>query len=109
MWCDVKFVQGHNCLRAQLYHLLVEEPTYGEGESEELVDCTNFIIEDKSQDSSEGNTPVISLHALWGTERCQTMRVVGRIKKQSLVMLIDSDNTHNFIDQSVAKRLKCKT
>lgn len=109
MWCGVKYVQGHNCLRSQLYHLLVEEPVMGEGESEELVDCTTLIGSDTPQDTVEGDTPVISLHALWGADDCKTMRVVGRIKKQSLVMLIDSGSTHNFIDQSVAKRLKCKT
>ena len=81
----------------------------GEGESEELVDCTTLIGSDTPQDTVEGDTPVISLHALWGADDCKTMRVVGRIKKQSLVMLIDSGSTHNFIDQSVAKRLKCKT
>ena len=52
---------------------------------------------------------MISLHALWGTAGCQTVRVVGRIKKQSLVMLVDLGSTHNFIDQKVAKRLNCKT
>ena len=55
------------------------------------------------------DTLVISFHALWGTEGCQTIRLLGRIKKQALVMLIDSESTHNFMDQSVAKRLKCPT
>ena len=37
------------------------------------------------------------------------MKVIGKIKKHSLIMLVDSGSTHNFIDQTVAKRLKCKT
>ena len=48
----------------------------------------------------------ISIHALLGTNGCQTMRVVGRIKKQTLVILIDFGRTHNFIDQAVVKKLR---
>ena len=29
-------------------------------------------------------------------------------KKQTLVILVDSKSTHNFIDHTIAKRLKCK-
>ena len=50
---------------------------------------------------------MISLHALWGIESYQIMRVLGRIKKQPLVMLVDSGSTHNFIDHTVVKRLRC--
>ena len=35
--------------------------------------------------------------------------MLGKVKKQNLVFLVDVGNTHNFIDQTVAKKLKCKT
>ena len=62
----------------------------------------------KQKEKSEEHGPVISFHALWGTEGCQTMKVLGRIKKQSLIMLIDSRSIHNFMDFIMATRLKCK-
>ena len=33
----------------------------------------------------------------------------GKSRNKTLVMLIDSGSTHNFIDQAVAKRLRCTT
>ena len=44
-----------------------------------------------------------------GTKDYQTMKVMGKIKKQPLVVLIDSGSTHNFLDQMVVKRLKVPT
>ena len=35
--------------------------------------------------------------------------MIGRIKKQPLVMLINSGSTYNFIDQTMVKRFKCAT
>ena len=59
----------------------MEDSGEGEGELEELIDCTNLIEGNKSPDTNEEDTPVISLHALWGIEGCQTMKVVGKIEK----------------------------
>ena len=49
-------------------------------------------------ENMEGNGPMISLNALWGTEGHQTMRLFEKIKKQSLLILVDFGSTHNFID-----------
>ena len=51
----------------------------------------------------------ISLHALFGTNDYHTMRMRGKIKNQSLIMLVDSGSTHNFRDQKAVKRLNCET
>ena len=37
------------------------------------------------------------------------MRIMGKVKKQNLVFLLDFGSTHNFMDQTVAKKLKCHT
>ncbi|WVZ23582.1 hypothetical protein V8G54_002126 [Vigna mungo] len=49
--------------------------------------------------------PHISVNALTGIATFNTMRVTGYFKKKPLHILIDSDNTHNFLDESVAKQL----
>ena len=79
------------------------------GDPEEFVDYMDHLEEWGQKDQTDIKSPTISLHALVGIEGCQTMRVLGKIKRQSLVMLIDFGSTHNFIDQFVAKRLRCHT
>ena len=109
MFCAQKFVQGHRCIKSQLYQILIDEPEANEGEPEEFLDCVDSLEAGDQKEDKDGLKPTISLHALMGTEGCQTMRVLGKIKKQNLVMLIDSGSTNNFIDHSAAKRLKCPT
>ena len=48
--------------------------------------------------------PEISFHAITRGEYPQTLRVLGRLKNKNLTILIDSGNTHNFIDQTVVSR-----
>ena len=47
----------------------------------------------------------IILYALSGTPTSGTMRVMGRIMHKSLVILIDSGSTHNFVDTSLFSQL----
>lgn len=49
----------------------------------------------------------ISLQALTSTNAYQTMRVVGLVQKRPVHILIDTSNTHNFIDFEYAKKLAC--
>ena len=104
MWCAQKFVSGHQCVRSQLYQLLVEDgeellhdmdQNMGTGEITETI---------AGNEAEEGLKPVISLHALLGTGDSQTMRLQGKIKTFTVVILVDSGSTHNFINQGVVKR-----
>jgi len=53
----------------------------------------------------------ISMHAMAGSPTPQTMQVHGVINQQSLVVLIDSGSTHNFIEERLAEKLQlaCNT
>jgi hypothetical protein len=42
-----------------------------------------------------------------GLSAPQTLNIVGYIKKQKVIVLIDSGSTHNFIDKILAKNLNC--
>ena len=59
------------------------------------------------EDSTE--TQTISIGAMGGfTELAHsTMRIVGKYKRRSIHVLIDSGSTHNFLDVTVTKSLGC--
>ena len=100
------FLPGHRCIRSQLYHLLVDNSNSIRGELEEFLDCVDNI---EGSGTLEDEVTTISLHALLCTEGCQTMRILGKIQRQPLIMLVDSRSTHNFIDAIVTKKLRCHT
>jgi hypothetical protein len=55
----------------------------------------------------EPEEPVISLHALSGISAPQTLNIKGYIKHKSVVVLIDSGSTHNFIHRRLAEEIHC--
>lgn len=48
--------------------------------------------------------PEISLNAIVGTPYPNTMRLLGHIRCEQVVILVDSGSTHSFLDPSVARR-----
>jgi hypothetical protein len=49
--------------------------------------------------------PEISLNAITGTPNPKTMRIIGVLRNQKVVILIDSGSTHNFVDAKLAEVL----
>ena len=67
MWCGVKYSFNHQCLRSQLYRLLMEEEDGSSIGFEDVVDYkkTGDTVPDKL--NADGLNPMISLHAFLGT------------------------------------------
>jgi hypothetical protein len=53
--------------------------------------------------------PKISLNAITRTLNPKTMRMIGIIKGQQVTILIDLGNTHNFVDEQMAKLIGIKS
>lgn len=87
-YCDEKFSPGHRCERPQLF----------------MMEDTGEASFDMENGETMPKVPEISFHAIAGTDHPQTLRVLGRLKNKELVVLIDSGNTHNFIDQTIVTR-----
>ncbi|XP_075674861.1 uncharacterized protein LOC142644061 [Castanea sativa] len=108
--CDEKWGPGHKCKYAMLF----------------LLDCVEFMLEVNLgvhiTELEEGNgisvfvhtlhcqennveDAGITLYALSGTLTSSTMRVMGKVRHKSLVILIDSSSTHNFVDTSLFSQL----
>ncbi|PHT92728.1 hypothetical protein T459_00610 [Capsicum annuum] len=98
---DEKYTMGNVCkAKKQLYLIDVVE-------EEERVKEVELIQEQELQDATH-EFMTISLQAYTGVTGYQTLRVTGYNEKRPLQVLIDTGNTHNFIDQEVAKKLGCK-
>ena len=83
-YCDEKYEPRHKCKRRQIYLLEGEE----EGET----------IGDNNKLEEEEEEPLVLVHAIAGATPHQTMQIRGNIKKNDIIILIDSENTHNFLD-----------
>ena len=93
--------------KSQLF--LVEVPAAGDDEGVEIVEEESPGLEDQIVGLEMIETkPCISLQAINGIQRFQTMRVTGHYGKKATQVLIDSGSTHNFVDLRLAQRLRCK-
>lgn len=53
-------------------------------------------------------SPEISLNAITGTHNAQTMRVMAEWNGKSVLVLIDSGSTHNFVATNIVKQVDPK-
>ncbi|KAG6480688.1 hypothetical protein ZIOFF_057273 [Zingiber officinale] len=99
--CDEKWHRGHQCKQKKI--LMIEPIENSEEEDDFYEGETQDNINEVQDDSM-----AISVHALEGLQTPQTMKVKGFIKKQPVMILIDSGSTNNFLDSTLARRLKQK-
>ena len=102
-FCDQPYERGHKCNIKKIQLFLIEIPGKDDEELAELVQETDEDLGGRMEDQ-----PQISMHTLSGSKSFQTMRVKGLYGRTPLHILIDSDNTHNFLDITLAKRLGCR-
>jgi hypothetical protein len=91
--CNAKWSRGHVCEGPKLF--LIEEVENKEIEEADEADEATLmeIVEEESE---------ISLNAIIGTPTPKTMRIVGWVKGQQVIVLIDLGSTHNFLDENLA-------
>ena len=100
-FCDAKHYPSHKCV-GQVYRLeIMEEGDWMEEQQELLEDHVPAVL-------AEEESPLISLQAIQGVSSFQTMRVTAKVGSQPIHILIDSGSTHNFLDSSTAKKLRCE-
>ncbi|CAO2144897.1 unnamed protein product [Urochloa humidicola] len=95
--CGVKWNPGHKCASTVSIHVVEELWQMINGDSEVSFDVDG-------SDSGE-ELMAISVYAAQGTESLKTVRMVGNILKQEVIMLIDSGSSHNFISETLATKL----
>jgi hypothetical protein len=103
---DDKYFPGHKCKEQNLFMAISEEiseedeETPSMSESPESTDITPPSDPPKVE-------PVISLNALTSFSAPQTLKLIGYIKHQKVIILVDSGSTHNFIHRRIAQETHC--
>lgn len=101
-WCTEKFTPAHQCAKRKAYVMhLVELAELLKHEEEERGESEEEIEEEKPELQ-------LSLHAVWGKDGPQVMRIRGYCQKKVIKILIDTGSTHNFLSARVARKLKCE-
>ncbi|XP_058754567.1 uncharacterized protein LOC131627728 [Vicia villosa] len=104
MFCDEQFTPGHQ-FKHKRSHLMVLEVDEDDNPTAN-TSCDSPTPEpDSFQDF---DNPQLSFHSLTGIANFHTMRVTGLHDKKMLHILLDSGNTHNFLDLEIAKAIGCK-
>jgi hypothetical protein len=90
--CNKRYIPGHRCAVPHVFII--------EADPEEEVEAEVVAAETAGEQD-----PQISLHALTGYTGPKTMRVSAQIGIRTILVLIDSGSTHNFVDHKIAKIL----
>ena len=105
-YCDEKWVAGHKCKTPRFFLMEGVQASMPEVEvcSEEIQ--VEECIGSEVSSNLINSTAEITLNALLGSPSPGTMRVLGRVNHQELVILIDTGSTYNFLDTSIWMLLK---
>jgi hypothetical protein len=87
--CNEKYSRGHNRTCQRIF----------------FVDGIEITDDDAATDAEQATeAPIFSLHAVAGVPTCDTMQVRVSIRATTLVALLDTGSTHNFIAEDAARR-----
>ncbi|XP_057252042.1 uncharacterized protein LOC130592021 [Beta vulgaris subsp. vulgaris] len=96
--CDDKWTIGHRCRKKELSVLLTFEE---EGDEAELGE-KEFGDEGELE---EPPTAEVSLNSVVGITNPKTMKVVGEIDGNQVVIMVDPGETHNFVSMAIVEKL----
>jgi hypothetical protein len=104
--CDDKYFLGHKCKEQKLF-MAISEDILEEDVETPLVYESLEITDITPPSGPPEVEPVISLNALTSFSAPQTLKLIGYIKHQKVIILVDSGSTHNFIHHCIAQETHC--
>jgi hypothetical protein len=104
--CDDKYFPGHKCKEQKIFMAISEDISEEDVETSLVSESPEITDITPPSDPPEVE-PVISLNALSGFSAPQTLKLIGYIKHQKVIILVDSGSTHNFIHRRIAQETHC--
>lgn len=110
--CDNKFSPGHRCKKQELQVMLYYDSEI-DGEEEEKI----LEIAEETKKVAPATLEVMNIHepelkdadlainSMVGLDSPRTMKLLGTVGGRSVVVLIDSGASHNFIEEELIKDL----
>ncbi|XP_035551124.1 uncharacterized protein LOC118349695 [Juglans regia] len=105
--CDEKWNPLHTCKTPRIYLLEVNEEVCEEEEELPVVEIEQKPAQETPATPTSSKEELeISLAAIAGTPTMRTMRLLGSLCGEQMVILVDSGSSHNFIDSALAAKLQ---
>jgi hypothetical protein len=104
--CDDKYFPGHKCKEQKIFMAISKEISEEDEETPSMSESPESTDITPPSDPPEVES-IISLNALTGFSAPQTLNLIGYIKHQKVIILVDSGSTHNFIHRCIAQETHC--
>jgi hypothetical protein len=101
-----KYFPGHKCKEQKLFMAIFEDVSEEDIEAPPMVESLEPTGTTPPSNPPEVE-PAISLNAIIGFSAPQTLKLIGYIKHQKVIILVDSGSTHNFIHRSISQETNC--
>lgn len=96
--CDDKWSLGHRCKRRELSVLLTRE-------EEPELSPQSSKLEETLEVRPNSPQPKISLNSVLGITSPRTLKLLGYIGGQEVVVMVDPGATHNFVSKETVEKL----
>lgn len=97
--CDERYSPGHKYKSLKLNVIIVMEDENEETDMENQGENEEYVVEEVELDRVE-----LQVETIAGLTGPKSMKLVGQILREKVVILIDSGATHNFITKELIKK-----
>jgi hypothetical protein len=104
--CDDKYFSRHKCKEQKIFMASSEDVLEDDVESPLVVASREPTDMTPPSDPPEAEL-VIFLNALTAFSAPQTLKLIGYIKHQKVIILADIGSTHNFVHRHIAHETNC--
>jgi hypothetical protein len=102
--CDDKYFLRHKCKEHKIFMAMFEDVSEEKTNVSPIAELPPPVDLNHPFDETDFD-PLISLNALTSFSAPQTLKLIGYIKNQKVIILVDSGNTHNFIHRHISQEV----
>ncbi|KAF3771893.1 hypothetical protein EJ110_NYTH59225 [Nymphaea thermarum] len=105
-WCKENWDPSHRCKNIRIYTIEQESYEVTEGDPPlEIVEIEEAEVQEEPPKPEEPQQPDGSCHMMDDPKKPDAMKVVGRVGNLKVLVLLDTEATHNFVGEHIADRL----